>query len=342
MSLSGKIRYVNKCIREFFVGGGSEHCWKKMRAEIEPDAGFFWRLTHYADMLLASLYCPGLDTMDYLLYHFPEIGRKERKLFITEGGLREMVVHFNGIPQSGPWKVLEDKTEFNRTFSDLLGRGWITGDADDESFAGFCRDKKLIVKPVDGGQGKGIFTASPVSDEECLELKRSLGDGRYIIEELLRQHSRMAELNPSSVNTVRIYTVLDKDGVTVHLTGAVLRIGRAGNAVDNWHSGGIAAEVDTGTGTVISDAVDGKGNLYSAHPDSRIVLKGFRIPEWDKAVETVIKAHKRTKGLRYVGWDIAFCEDGGIAVLEGNPFGGVHLQQQPGRKGKKEEYAKLW
>ena len=341
MGLSGKIKRVFTSTRDYFAGGAGEHSFRSMVAAVRPDAPASWRLARYLDLLCAELYCPGLDAMDYFLYHFEGMPNRERKTYITEGGLKKMVRHFNGTSADPVWKSVEYKPEFNRLFADLLGREWILNDTE-ERLVTFCTGKKRIVKPAGGVQGKGIFITEKLTEEESRKLYRSLQEENYVIEELLTQHKDLAALNPSSVNTLRIYTVADKEGSRITVSGAVLRIGRSGRVVDNWHAGGMAAEVDTDTGIVSSPAVDGKGGEYSTHPDTGAQITGFCVPAWEEAFRIVKLAHSRIKGLRYVGWDVVIGENEEAFLLEGNLFGGVHLQQQPCRKGKKELYLKLW
>lgn len=342
MGLGGKIKRIFRSVGEYFAGGAGKHSFRHMVAEVRPDAPAFWRFCRYLDLLRAEIYCPGLDAMDYFLYRFEGMPRRERKSYITEGGLKKMVRHFNGTSADPQWASVEMKPQFNRLFADLLGREWIMSDTDEESFVSFCTGKKRIVKPAGGGQGSGIFIAEPAAEEESRKLYRSLAGESYVIEELLKQHGSLAELNPSSVNTLRIYTVADKEGKNITVTGAVLRIGRSGQAVDNWHAGGMAAEIDIKKGAVSSPAVDGKGGEYMLHPDTGVKITGFCLPSWEEAVRTVKLAHSRIKGLRYVGWDVVIGEKGEAYLLEGNLFGGVHLQQQPCHKGKKALYEALW
>jgi len=148
------------------------------------------------------------------------------------------------------------------------------------------------------------------------EMKFLLAQGQeWMIEELIRQDERMAVLNPSSVNTLRICSRWNSEGFSVF--EAFIRMGRAGSEIDNVSSGGIAAAVNMETGTVVSQGF-GKGNaLYPAHPDSNVTLIGFTVPEWDALMLEVRKIHSLIKDYPYVGWDFALSTKGWV-VVEGN------------------------
>ena len=82
----------------------------------------------------------------------------------------------------------------------------------------------------------------------------------YIVEEVLSQHPAIAEFNSTSINSIRVNSVRDRKSGRIVIVDAVFRMGRKDAAVDNYSSGGIAAEVDVYTGIVISTAVDHFGN----------------------------------------------------------------------------------
>ena len=146
---------------------------------------------------------------------------------------------------------------------------------------------------------------------------------KMICEECIIQHPAIAAFNSSSVNTVRVLTIVDsKDGeAECHHVYAGFRMGR-GKSVDNFHSGGIIASVDTATGITCMDAIDLAGNHYPIHPLSGLNTEGFQLPNWDKVLEITEKAALRlaslkTGGAGMVGWDVAITQEG-ACLVEGN------------------------
>ena len=221
----------------------------------------------------------------------------------------------------------------------MIHRRWaetenITIDALKQIFDGYL---KLIVKPLNGTQGSGIYTIDIRTTEDIIALYEKTR-GKYIIEEIIVQHPKMADLNGTSINTVRVYSVCIKNEIDI--TGATLRIGRNGKLTDNYSAGGIAAEIDVESGLVVSKGITQDGSSFLFHPDTKFPIIGFQIPAWDEIIKNVKKAHSFIPQLGYIAWDVVICSDMSIEFIEGNTFGGVALQQHPSRTGKKQVYEK--
>lgn len=309
---------------------------------MKPEKGKLWAFLHLLDYGICRILCPGTDGLDYFLYRFYELDYGERRKFITEGDLSVMVKAFNGDKKSRDWDRFNNKVRFNKEFAAYIGRSWIDDDIGEDEFRQFCRNTgKLILKPAGGAQGKGVFFAEPKTDDEISELYRKIHKAGYIIEEVIKQNEKLAALHPQSVNTVRIYTTRSLKDASLHVTGAVIRIGRGNSNIDNYSSGGMVAEIDPDSGVVISRAVDEAGNEYLTHPDTGVDIMGFEVPEWKGIREMALKAHAEVRDLGYIAWDVAVRADMQIIFLEANLYGGVHMQQQPSMTGKKELYRSL-
>ena len=160
---------------------------------------------------------------------------------------------------------------------------------------------------------------------------------KVIIEEVISQCAELKDLNPSSVNTIRVYSV-EKEN-RIFITGALLRIGNGKCITDNYSSGGLAATIDVETGIIISPAVSQNNDNVYVHPYTNKVIIGLQIPKWSEVLECVKQAHSKIPQLCYIGWDVVICEDGTVTFLEANTCSGVELQQHPLRKGVKHVYA---
>ena len=57
-------------------------------------------------------------------------------------------------------------------------------------------------------------------------------------------------------------------------------------------------------------------------------IQGFQFPDWEAAMDMVRQAAEMIPELGYLGWDIAFTEEGPILV-EGNEFPGHDIYQLP-------------
>ena len=75
------------------------------------------------------------------------------------------------------------------------------------------------------------------------------------------------------------------------------------------------------TGLITADGVDQDFRRIARHPLTGTALKGFQIPNWDKAIDVVERAARLAYTLpqcRWIGWDLAFLADGDVAIIEGN------------------------
>ena len=71
-----------------------------------------------------------------------------------------------------------------------------------------------------------------------------------------------------------------------------------------------------------------KKNLYENHPQTDSKIKGFKFPDWDKAISMCKEASKVVPQMGYIGWDVCFTPNGPIFV-EGNEFPGHDIYQLP-------------
>jgi hypothetical protein len=140
----------------------------------------------------------------------------------------------------------------------------------------------------------------------------------YIVQERVVQHEKMAALSSSSVNTIRLQTVMDKDGNVIPF-GPGVRIGRTGNIVDNWAKGGIFVGIDSRTGKLMDTGIlkPKYGTKVTEHPDTHISFNGYQIPYYKEAECMAVELHKLMYRSHSIGWDIAITEKGPV-IIEGN------------------------
>jgi hypothetical protein len=158
-----------------------------------------------------------------------------------------------------------------------------------------------------------ILDGAPVTLEELASHLK----GGFIIQELIEQHPRMAELHEPSINTLRITTVRKGSDVTLFSTGQ--RIGTNGFSRDNWATGGLFGPVDEKTGRLGREFKfqPGFGGIATRHPQTGVTFEGFEIPHFHDAVRMAIELHTFLYGINSIGWDIAIAKDGPL-FIEGN------------------------
>ncbi len=176
-----------------------------------------------------------------------------------------------------------------------------------------------------GGHGVTYFAEPACNGAELLAAAAKYPTDVIIQRELV-QHSALAAINPSSVNSYRIYSVLGKDG-SVKIYSSVCRMGVGDTKVDNYASGGVSVGIDE-NGCLREDGFNKLGQKVLSHPVSGITFLGYKVPSYDRAVELVKKTHPRIAHYRSVSWDIAIIEDGTPILIEANLCrGGIDLLQ---------------
>lgn len=245
---------------------------------------------------------------------FRKLSPKERSKFLTNKHKDETMIKAVGMDDN--WDLLEDKIIFYQYFHHFFHREvFIPGKGKEKDFDNFCaRHNCLIVKKKDGQCGKGVYKINSSELSESHKCELATCDDN-IIEEVIRQSGKMASLNESSVNTVRIPSFSTKGNYSI--LKPFLRMGRSGSIVDNGNSGGIFATIDPKTGIINGHGHDLRGNEYISHPDSGVVLKGWQIPDWDDLLKLTKDVHQIIPFYPYVGWDFAHT-DKGWCLIEGN------------------------
>lgn len=199
-------------------------------------------------------------------------------------------------------------------------------------------DATWFCKPLTGIAGVGSFCLDIDNahlfinrEEASIEAVCQRLRGRYLIQERLVQHPRMAELHPASINTLRFVTYRSEG--RIDLLSATVRIGVNGTVVDNWSSGGISLVVDQTTGAMAAEGFfkPGCGGRVRKHPTTGVVFSGFKIPHYRACVELVKAMHIHFYGVHSIGWDIAITPSGPL-VIEGNDDWGLPVPLEPAFK----------
>lgn len=182
----------------------------------------------------------------------------------------------------------------------------------------------FVTKPDGGSYGRDVKIFHYTTEEDALLFFKNLKE-RTVCEEFIQQHDDMNKLNPTSVNTVRFVSLRINDEIVI--TTASLRTAASNDKfVDNMRKGGIGAQVNLETGVLFTHGYDYSGNTYITHPVTGCAFMGFKIPNWEKAVNLVKTAHSQIPECDYLGWDIALTKDG-ADIIEANTAPGPMLTQ---------------
>ena len=288
------------------------------------------KLYFWLDALWANVRY-GVTPNQYIGFRIYEKSSLERAEFYTHRQHKRFEAALND-PKY--YDTFWDKEKFNAAFKDFIHRDWLyCADATEGEIQQFLDGhKKIMVKPTSASSGKGIHVYK--GDETAGQLI----SGKALLEEFVQQHHKMSELNPSSVNTVRVYTILDRSNIP-HILSASIRVGGVDSEVDNFHSGGVGYPLDAEHGVVMAAgrAITGENCLY--HPGTGAKMIGFEVPNWNELVEYVFRATQVFPTARMIAWDVAVLEDG-FEMIEGNYNGDPGFMQTPSNTGKKREILK--
>lgn len=184
-----------------------------------------------------------------------------------------------------------------------------------------CRNlDDVIIKPTMQSHGSGVKKFSSrdgitTIDNETVDhlFRRYRSD--YIIQKVVHQHSQLAALNPSSVNTIRILTY--RSGMEILVPYTVIRIGRQGWDIDNETAGGISTRINK-DGTLARYAFGAPGDDFVEKTDTGAILEGYQIPSYDEAIDTVKRLHLQLPYFNLIGWDISIDMEGHPVLIEWN------------------------
>ena len=188
-------------------------------------------------------------------------------------------------------------------------------------------EQNVICKPsMESGSGRGIMFWNYEKDNEKIKQYLSTkSEKNYIIQALIKQHDDLNKVHASSINTLRIVSLLMQDGV--YILSSVLRMGVGDSKVDNATAGGLSCGIKE-DGTLKEYATTYySGDRFDRHPQG-LVFKDFKVPAYDKAVSLVKRIHPIIPHFRLVAWDLAVDNEGDVVLVESNMRkGGINLCQ---------------
>ncbi|MGI6255197.1 MAG: sugar-transfer associated ATP-grasp domain-containing protein [Acutalibacter sp.] len=315
----GKVKYLMSCVAHMDYGELFRTVGKVHKITGKNSVGIL------ADVVKCGMkYGAGFN--DYLLCEFYNLTDAQRATYITRSVNNTLVALLNNREY---YHFFDNKSEFYQKFAKYIGRQWLDfSKATKEEFASFMADRDAVmVKPDSASGGKGVeklFKKDfPTLDAMYDQLK---ADHVGVVEDVLQQHPQLNQLNSSSINTLRIVTILNETGP--HIVYAHIRIGNSDRPVDNLHSGGMFAPIDLEKGVIQYPAYDKARHTYTEHPRTHTKIQGFAIPYWEESKAMCLEAAQIVPQMRYVGWDVAITPDGPVFV-EGNNLPGYDILQMP-------------
>ncbi|MFP3982481.1 MAG: sugar-transfer associated ATP-grasp domain-containing protein [Desulfurivibrionaceae bacterium] len=216
---------------------------------------------------------------------------------------------------------------------DFQGRPFCCG-ADVLRLLSSGRIERFCIKELEGWGGRG-FQAFEVIKEEGEAMLRPMQGGQAVLvedyfngmscpqeglvfEDYIEQHHAMSSLNPTSLNTIRVFVVWPYEDDHPQVVGAFVRIGRVGSLVDNTTTGGLAAPVEIDTGRIgCAHFKPPHSDVFASHPDHGAQIEGVTLPYWDDVKKILIMTMPLFPYIHFGGFDVAI-STGGPMIVELN------------------------
>lgn len=266
---------------------------------------------------------------DYVLFEFWKKSASERDSFFTARRYYRFIKGFD----KDLFLTLCDKDAMYVVYKDFIKRDWmIVRDGISPNDVRFfvSNNPDVLAKPASGEQGHGIKVLKESEIDYIIEETKK--GASFVLEKIISNHLVLKAINPTSLNTYRLFTTVSKDG-QVHIIGALLRCGASGQVVDNWGSGGVCYPIDLSTGIVSKPGRDKKGNEFILHPVTNTQVVGLKMPFFFDACELAKRIIEKDRRVCYAGLDIAATQEG-LELIEVNFPGGHDILQGVDQVGK--------
>lgn len=290
------------------------------------------------DIFLSNLKY-GSSVKNYFDYKFYEKPHKERKKYITQDIMGRYHYSFN--PAKYHY-VFHEKQHTYQIFRQYIGRDflYISETVTFNDFVGFCKNRtEIFIKPSNESWGRGTQKIKLNDNIDLEDIYQECLKKNLIVEEVILQDPELAAFNPSSLNTIRLTTVLTKNGIRI-MEPAYFKIGSGDSITDNFSSGGLLSGVNIKNGEVYK-CIDKNGNQYFEHPLTKKQIVGFVIPEWKRMITFVKELALIVPEIKFVGWDITLSNDDTLVLLEGNEKGDLYTLEEVKTKAEYDEALRL-
>lgn len=177
-------------------------------------------------------------------------------------------------------------------------------------------DSEFLIKPsVDSGEGRLItfFTPGGFTRDEIINAFKTM-KANFIVQAVVKQCPTLAKLNPTSLNTIRVVSLLFNN--EVHILSTILRMGATNARVDNIGAGGFACPIRQ-DGWLAEKGVDRKAEWRTENQNG-IKFAEIQVPSFDKIINIIKSTHPRLGHFKLIGWDFSVDNDGDPVFIEFN------------------------
>ena len=176
---------------------------------------------------------------------------------------------------------------------------------------------KMMIKPtVETCNGDGVDQLVDVSPDAVRALFKRYNIN-FIVQEKARQHPDLQRVNPTSLNSMRLYTYRALDGHCEFLYPySMLRFGGKGAVKDNTSKGGGTCLIDR------EGRVDDRVVRFQLMEISSLKretgVETLVVPCYHKVVDKLLEMHSGLPYFDFVGWDVTVDPDGEPLFIEFN------------------------
>lgn len=188
--------------------------------------------------------------------------------------------------------------------------------AKDDAIQYIIDKKESIFKPTNSCQGNGvkILRTDKIDVKKFLEGKIAQNKD-FIIQELIIQSDQISAYNKSSLNTVRVISLLLDD--KVEILSSILRVGGEGSEVDNFHKGGESRPINK-EGIIQDYAVIGPDFKYEDRNGKAYIKE--KIKGYDEIIKAIKINHPKIPHIRWIGWDFGIDKNHKPVFIEFNAY----------------------
>ena len=267
-----------------------------------------------------------VDYSEYMYqYEFWSLTSNQKREFVSRAEMQSL---YRKLVKSKIRSLFYNKVAFLNKFSEYIYREWLV--VQNSSYEEFCTmidSFDCIAKPIEGSLGNGIFK---IRKGEIIN-KRALYEKcikeNILLEKCVVGCDEIEEFHPYSLNTIRVVTISNANKCMVF--SAFFRMGNNRKCTDNAHGGGIFAQINVDNGIVESDGITTRGEKIEIHPYSGKIIKGFKIPHWDKIKNICMEAAKKESDIYFAGWDVCINKNGNVELIEANHAPDFDVMQSP-------------
>lgn len=297
-----------------------KYAWNESRntytEEFETLTGWHrWRIVRFLDLVWCN-YRYGCPTNNYVSFQFYRLNSCTRNSFYTFRRRIKLIQKRFDFPT---YNLFKSKNRFNELFKDFIHRKWlyIDGSTTEDQITSFLdKHETAILKPVDESCGKGITKIHKEDKDGIADILENVRNGHFfMLEEVVENCDELKRINPSSLNTLRVNTFIDKKG-TIHLLDSAIRVGSGSSVVDNLYNGGVIYPISQ-QGFISNYGQNHKCEKFYNHPSTGVKMIGMDIPRFDMLRDYILKVAAVCPKARLVGWDVAITPSG-FELIEGN------------------------